>query len=276
MPVKACRRNSKRHGFIATLLRIPHIVVAVNKMDLVDYDEAVYQRIVDEYGSFIAKLNPQDVTSIPVSALAGDNVVDQERARCPGIMARRCYTIWSTSTSAPARTTWIFDIRCSMCLRPNQNFRGYAGQLASGRISPGEEVVVFPSGFESRVKEIVTLNGAVDEAKVGRIGYPHAGRRDRYQPRRHDRAQGQSAAKKQRHRRDGLLDERGPARPRQDLSAAAHDAFTAGAGIQAQLSHRRRYDAPRRSRDAGVERDRPHTAHHDPAAVLRPLRRSTA
>ena len=72
---KGVQTQTKRHAFIATLLRIPHIVVAVNKMDLVDYDEAVYQRIVDEFGSFIAQLNPQDVTSIPVSALAGDNVV---------------------------------------------------------------------------------------------------------------------------------------------------------------------------------------------------------
>src|ERR671932_18969 len=74
---KGVQTQSKRHGFIATLLRIPHLVVAVNKMDLVDYDEAVYNRIVDEYTDFIAKLNSQDVTFIPVSALAGDNVVEK-------------------------------------------------------------------------------------------------------------------------------------------------------------------------------------------------------
>src|SRR3712207_4160414 len=74
---KGVQTQSKRHGFIATLLRIPHIVIAVNKMDLVGYDEAVYNRIVEEYTGFISKLNAQHVTFIPVSALVGDNVVDK-------------------------------------------------------------------------------------------------------------------------------------------------------------------------------------------------------
>lgn len=163
---KGVQTQSKRHGFIATLLRIPHIVVAVNKMDLVDYDEAVYRRIVEQYTEFVAQLNAQDVTSIPVSALAGDNVVDKSD-NMPWYEGPTLLHHLEHVNVGAGQNHVDFRYPVQYVLRPNQNFRGYAGQIVSGRISPGEEVVVFPSGFESRIKEIVTLSGNLDEAKAG-------------------------------------------------------------------------------------------------------------
>jgi len=163
---KGVQTQSKRHAFIATLLRIPHIVVAVNKMDLVDYDEAIYQRIADEFSGFIAQLNPQDVTSIPVSALAGDNVVDKS-TNMPWYEGPTLLHHLEHVNVGAGQNHVDFRYPVQYVLRPDQNFRGYAGQIASGRISPGEEVVVFPSGLESRVKAIVTADGSLDEAKVG-------------------------------------------------------------------------------------------------------------
>ncbi|MBA3947009.1 MAG: sulfate adenylyltransferase subunit CysN [Herpetosiphonaceae bacterium] len=163
---KGVQTQSKRHGFIATLLRIPHIVVAINKMDLVHYDEAVYDRIVDEYSSFISKLNAQDVTFIPVSALVGDNVVDKS-AYMPWYEGPTLLHHLEHVNVGASHNYVDFRYPVQYVLRPNQNFRGYAGQIASGHISPGEEVVVLPSGLESRVKEIVTLGGNLDEATVG-------------------------------------------------------------------------------------------------------------
>ena len=163
---KGVQTQSKRHGFIATLLRIPHIVVAVNKMDLVDYDEAVYDHIVDEYTSFIAKLNPQDVTFIPVSALVGDNVVDKS-THMPWYEGPTLLHHLEHVNVGASQNFVDFRYPVQYVLRPNQNFRGYAGQIASGRIRPGEAVVVFPAGLESKIKEIVTFGGNLDEAQAG-------------------------------------------------------------------------------------------------------------
>lgn len=163
---KGVQTQSKRHGFIATLLCIPHIVVAVNKMDLVDYDEAVYRHIVDEYTAFMAQLNAQDVTSIPVSALAGDNVVDKS-THMPWYEGPTLLHHLEHVNVGAGQNHVDFRYPVQYVLRPNQYFRGYAGQIASGNISPGEEVVVFPSGLESRIREIVTSDGHLDEANVG-------------------------------------------------------------------------------------------------------------
>ncbi len=163
---KGVQTQSKRHGFIATLLRIPHIVVAINKMDLVDYDEAIYDHIVAEYTSFISKLNPQNVTFIPISALAGDNVVDKS-ARMPWYEGPTLLHHLEHVNVGASQNVIDFRYPVQYVLRPNQNFRGYAGHVASGRIRPGEEVVVFPSGRESTIKEIVTFDGNLDEAHAG-------------------------------------------------------------------------------------------------------------
>lgn len=163
---KGVLTQSKRHGFIATLLQIPHIVVAVNKMDLVDYDQATYQAIVDEYRAFISKLDAKGVTFIPVSALMGDNVVDKSE-KTPWYEGTTLLHHLETVNVGASRNQVDFRYPVQYVLRPNQDFRGYAGQIASGRIRPGEEVVVFPSGLESTIKEIVTAEGNLEEAFTG-------------------------------------------------------------------------------------------------------------
>ena len=163
---KGVLTQSKRHGFIATLLQIPHIVVAINKMDLVDYSQDVYREIVQEYREFISKLDAKGVTFIPVSALLGDNVVEKS-ANMPWYEGTTLLHHLETVNVGASRNQVDFRYPVQYVLRPNQDFRGYAGQIASGRIRPGEEVVVFPSGLESTVKEIVTAGGNLDEAVTG-------------------------------------------------------------------------------------------------------------
>lgn len=163
---KGVMTQSKRHGFIATLLDIPHIVVAVNKMDLVDYDQAAYDAIVAEYAAFIGKLDAQSVTFIPVSALVGDNVVDKSE-NMPWYEGTALLHHLETVNVGASRNQVDFRFPVQYVLRPNQDFRGYAGQVMSGRISPGEEVVVFPSGLESKIKQIVTLAGDLKQAEAG-------------------------------------------------------------------------------------------------------------
>ena len=163
---KGVLTQSKRHGFIATLLQIPHIVVAVNKMDLVDYDEKVYRDIVAEFKSFVSKLNAKGVTFIPVSALKGDNVVDKSD-KMPWFEGTTLLHHLETVNVGASRNYVDFRYPVQYVLRPNQNFRGYAGQIASGRVRPGDSVVAFPSGLESTIKEIVTSEGNLDEAVAG-------------------------------------------------------------------------------------------------------------
>ncbi len=149
--------QSKRHGFLATLLQIPHIVVAINKMDLVDYDEAVYRKIVAEYREFAARLSVQDIVFIPISALKGDNVVKPSE-NMPWYDGTTLLHHLETVNVGASRNLVDFRFPVQYVIRPHQNFRGFAGQIASGRISPGEEVVILPGGLTTRVKSIVTYD----------------------------------------------------------------------------------------------------------------------
>ena len=158
--------QSKRHGFIASLLEIPHILVAVNKMDLVDYDQETYRRIVAEYTEFAAKLSIQDLTFIPISALQGDNVVNKSlRMRWydgPTLL----HHLENVNIGA-SRNLVDFRFPVQMVLRPHQDFRGFAGQIASGSITPGEEIVALPSGRTSRVRAIHSYTQQMQEAAEG-------------------------------------------------------------------------------------------------------------
>lgn len=163
---KGVLTQSKRHGFLATLLRIPHLVVAINKMDLVDYSEEVYNNIVAEYTDFARKLNVQDITFIPLSALLGDNVVDKSD-KTPWYEGPTLLHHLEHVNVGASKNQVDFRYPVQYVVRPNQNFRGYAGQIASGRVTKGEEVVVFPSGLSSRIESIVTLDGELEEANTG-------------------------------------------------------------------------------------------------------------
>ena len=149
--------QSKRHGFLATLLQIPHIVVAINKMDLVDYDKAVYHKIVAEYREFAARLSVQNIVFIPISALKGDNVVKPSE-NMPWYDGTTLLHHLETVNVGASRNLVDFRFPVQYVIRPHQNFRGFAGQIASGRISPGEEVVILPGGLTTRVKSIVTYD----------------------------------------------------------------------------------------------------------------------
>jgi bifunctional enzyme CysN/CysC len=159
--------QSRRHAFIASLLRIPHLVVAVNKMDLVDWDEEVFERIRSEFASWAAKLDVTDITFIPMSALLGDNVVDRSE-NMPWYDGPSLLYYLEHVHIASDRN--LIDVRFPVqwVIRPMQDdlhdYRGYAGQVASGVIAVGDEVVVQPSGVKTRVCGIDTLDGELQEA----------------------------------------------------------------------------------------------------------------
>jgi bifunctional enzyme CysN/CysC len=158
--------QSKRHAFITSLLGIPHIVVAVNKMDLVGFSEERYDEICAEFDEFSTKLTVKDISYVPISALYGDNVVTRSE-RMPwfkgGPLLHRLETV-----NLGARPNHIdFRFPVQYVLRPNQEFRGYAGTVASGAVSPGEEVVVLPSGQVTRIRGVEGASGAVQEAGAG-------------------------------------------------------------------------------------------------------------
>jgi bifunctional enzyme CysN/CysC len=158
--------QSRRHGFISSLLRIPHVVVAVNKMDLVDFREDVYQEIMAEYTAFAEKLGIRDLTFIPISALLGDNVVDRSASMPWYSGATLLYHLEHVNVGAD-RNLVDFRLPVQYVVRPHQDFRGFAGRVASGTLSPGEEVVVLPSGQGSRVRSIETFDGPLPEAVEG-------------------------------------------------------------------------------------------------------------
>jgi len=163
---KGVLTQSKRHGFLASLLQIPHVLVAVNKMDLVGYREEVFQAIVEDYRLFATKLTVHDITFIPISALLGDNVVHKS-PNMPWYDGSSLIHYLEQVTVGTGRNLVDFRFPVQMALRPHQDFRGFAGQLASGTISPGEEVVALPSGQRSRIRSIATYDGDMPEAIAG-------------------------------------------------------------------------------------------------------------
>ncbi len=155
--------QTKRHSFIISLLGIKHVIVAVNKMDLVKYSEETFNNIRDDYLEFTTRLQIPDIQFVPLSALKGDNIVD------PGsnMVWYHGPTIMSLLESIPAtadRNFVDFRFPIQMVSRPNLDFRGFAGRLSSGIIRKGEEVVALPSGQSSKVKSIETLGEQVDYA----------------------------------------------------------------------------------------------------------------
>nr|MBT4279681.1 GTP-binding protein [Actinomycetota bacterium] len=164
---KGVVEQSRRHAFLASLLRIPHLVVCVNKMDLVDFDQDAYEKVKAEFRDFAMKLDVNDLTFIPVSALHGDNIVE-----------RSLNTPWYEGTSLLhhleevhiASDRNLIDARFPVqyVIRPqtdeHHDYRGYAGAVVGGVFKPGDEVMVLPSGFTTTIESVDTFDGPVDEA----------------------------------------------------------------------------------------------------------------
>ncbi|MEP3374510.1 MAG: GTP-binding protein [Maribacter dokdonensis] len=159
--------QTKRHSFIASLLQIPHLIVCINKMDLVDFKEEVYDNIVKQFQDFSSKLLVKDVRFIPISALLGDNVVNKSDNMtwyngAPLLHTLETIHISSDFNSVDAR----FPVQT--VLRPQRegfiDYRGYAGRISSGIFRPGDEITVMPSGFTSKVKTVEGPKGELEEA----------------------------------------------------------------------------------------------------------------
>ena len=265
--------QSHRHAFIAALLGIPHIVVAVNKMDLVGYDEAVYEEICEKFADWAAKLDVHDIQFIPISALHGDNVVQRSLAmpwyQGPSLLYHLEHVYIGSDVN-------LIDVRFPVqwVIRPqsteHHDFRGYAGQIASGTFRKGDEVIVLPSGKRSRVKSISTFDGELevaspplsvimqleDDLDISRgdvICRPHN------QPEVSQRLRGH-----------GLLDGRRAAAPRCSLRHQAHHAHGQGHHRGHALPHGRQHAAARPGGlRAGAQRDRTRAHPHQHAAAAR-------
>ena len=158
--------QSRRHGIIASLLAIPHVVVCVNKMDLVDYSRERFEEISDEYRQFASKLNIHDINFIPVSALIGDNVVNRSE-NMPWYQGAPLLQFLEDVTITADRNLVDFRFPVQYVIRPNQDFRGFAGMVSSGTIRQGEEIIALPSMQTSKVHNIVRHQEQPSEAREG-------------------------------------------------------------------------------------------------------------
>jgi bifunctional enzyme CysN/CysC len=164
---KGIVEQTRRHAFLATLLRVPHLLVCVNKMDLVDYDEGVFTRIREEFEDFATRLEVTDLAFIPISALHGDNVVQRSLNMSwyegPSLLhhLEQVYIASDRNLIDPRLPVqWV--VRPTASTVPD--FRGYAGRVAGGVFRPGDEVTVLPSGLSTTIAAIDTFDGPVEEA----------------------------------------------------------------------------------------------------------------
>lgn len=158
--------QSRRHSFIASLLGIPHLLVAINKMDLVEWSEATFRRIVDDYSKFATRLTVPDIRFVPISALEGDNVVVPS-ANTPWYHGGPLLDILETLTPGRRRNTIDLRFPVQVVVRPHQEFRGYAGTVVSGTLRPGDEVVALPAGTEAVVSTVTAAARPLEEALTG-------------------------------------------------------------------------------------------------------------
>jgi bifunctional enzyme CysN/CysC len=163
---KGLLTQSKRHASISSLLQIPHIVVCINKMDLADYSEDRFHEIVEDFERFADKLEVDDITYIPISALKGDNIVNKSEFMPWYKGSTLLYHLENVNVSSDKNLV-DFRFPVQYVIRPHQDFRGFAGRITSGTIKKGERVRVLPSGLKSTVESIVTIDGELEEARAG-------------------------------------------------------------------------------------------------------------
>ena len=164
---KGVLTQTRRHSYLAQLVGIRRFVLAVNKMDLVDYDQAAFEGITADYRAFAEQIGIEDWTAIPVSGLNGDNIMSRSKATSwyegPTLLEH----LDTVPLEAAADLQKAFRMPVQWVNRPNQNFRGFSGQVASGETAPGSKVRILPSGRTTLIDRIVTLGGDLDEAVAG-------------------------------------------------------------------------------------------------------------
>ncbi len=164
---KGVIEQTKRHSFIASLLKIPHVVICINKMDLVDYDMKVFDRIVEDYKNFSSKLEIADVRFVPISALKGHNVVERSETM-PWYQGPTLLYLLETVHISSDHNMVDCRFPVQYVVRPYNDqfhdYRGYAGRIAGGIFKPGDKVMILPSGYTTSIKSIETQNGPVQEA----------------------------------------------------------------------------------------------------------------
>jgi len=164
---KGVLTQTRRHSYLANLVGIRRFVLAVNKMDLVDYDESVFEGIAADYRAFAGQIGIDAWVAIPVSGLKGDNVTSRSDAmawyRGPSLLDH----LDAVEISADAQAAKPLRMPVQWVSRPNQNFRGFTGQIASGSVTPGAEVRILPSGRTTRIERIVTMDGDLEQAVAG-------------------------------------------------------------------------------------------------------------
>lgn len=158
--------QTRRHSFIASLLGIKHIIVAINKMDLMEFSEQVFNDIRKAYSEFARELEIEDIHFVPMSALNGDNVVNKSE-NMPWYQGSTMMELLETVEVGKDANTEDARFPVQYVNRPNLNFRGYCGTLSAGILKPGDEITVLPSGRESKVKALVTYDGELDHAVPG-------------------------------------------------------------------------------------------------------------
>jgi sulfate adenylyltransferase subunit 1 len=158
--------QTKRHSFICDSLGIKQFVVAINKMDIVDFDEAVFEKIKADYLKFAEQLDVSDIKFVPMSALKGDNVVTRSE-HTPYYTDKPLLELLEDSPAAQANTDFEARFPVQYVVRPNLDFRGFQGTLTSGSLTVGQAVKVLPSGKLSSIKELVTFDGNLEQAQTG-------------------------------------------------------------------------------------------------------------
>jgi sulfate adenylyltransferase subunit 1 len=160
---KGILNQSRRHAYIASLLGIPRVVAAINKMDLVDYSEEVFDNLSRDFADLAARVGLRSFEAIPISALEGDNVV-HAGSRMPWYSGPTLLEYLESVPVARENAAFAFRLPVQRVIRPNQNFRGFAGQIAAGTIRRGDRIVALPSGHASRIESIVTFDGELESA----------------------------------------------------------------------------------------------------------------
>ncbi len=164
---KGVLTQTKRHSRITAMFGVRHIVLAVNKMDLVDWSQARFDEIAADYRRFAADLNFASISAIPISALEGQNILDSATAAMPWYRGQSLLQWLETVPNAESDVTQPFVMPVQWVNRPNLDFRGFAGRIGSGKIRPGDSVRISPSGVVSRAKEIAAWDGPLAEAVAG-------------------------------------------------------------------------------------------------------------